>query len=183
MLSQAKARPDSLKVSFRQGDVCQTGKERGFEAVVSLFHVASYQTSVARLESMIATAGAALMPGGALLFDYWYGEAVLEQGLQTRVKIVERSPFRLTRIAQPTHDAENAQVLVKYILFCEDTVLSTIKRVEETHLLRYWFAHEIESALRANGLEPIGHYAWLSNDKAAAHSWAAYSVARKPSLK
>jgi len=180
MIDRAKARlSHSLRVSFRQGDVCRAGGERDFDAVISLFHVASYQTSTSRLESMIATARAALKPGGILLFDYWYGEAVLAQGVQTRVKVIERPPLRLTRIAQPAHDEANALVEVKYTLFCEDMVLSTIKRVEETHLLRYWFPLEVDSSLRASGLDPVGHYAWLSNDKPDRHNWAAYSVARK----
>jgi SAM-dependent methyltransferase len=180
MIDRAKARlSNSLRVSFRQGDVCLASGERDFDAVISLFHVASYQTSTSRLESMIATARAALKPGGILLFDYWYGEAVLAQGVQTRVKVIERPPLRLTRIAQPVHDEANALVEVKYTLFCEDMVLSAIKRVEETHRLRYWLPLEIDSSLRASGLDPVGHYAWLSNDKPDPHNWAAYSVARK----
>ena len=47
---------------------------------------------------------AALKPGGILFFDYWYGGAVLAQGVETRVKVIERKPLRLTRIAQSDHD-------------------------------------------------------------------------------
>ena len=170
------------KVQFRFGDVCDAGPERDFDAVVSLFHVASYQISRGHLEAMLATANAALKPGGILLFDYWYGGAVLAQGVETRVKVVERPPLRVTRIAQSEHDETEATVRVNYTLFCEDTASATIKRVDEVHRLHYWFPFEIESALRATGFDPIGHYAWLSNQPPVSTNWAAYSVARKRSV-
>ena len=44
----------------RQGDVSEIGPEREFDAAVSLFHVASYQTSPAKLKGMLANADAAL---------------------------------------------------------------------------------------------------------------------------
>jgi SAM-dependent methyltransferase len=181
MVSRAEARlsRDELAVRFRQGDACQAGPERDFDAVVSLFHVASYQTSRTKLESLFATAHAALKPGGILLFDYWYGGAVLSQGVETRVKVFERAPLRVTRIAQSDHDEATAVVQVNYTLFCEDMTLSTIKRVDEIHRLRYWFPFEIEAALSATGFDPIGHYAWLSTEPPNSKTWAAYSMARK----
>jgi SAM-dependent methyltransferase len=184
MVRRAEARlaTDAQAVRFRQGDACQAGPERDFDAVVSLFHVASYQTSRTKLERMLATAHTALKGGGILLFDYWYGGAVLAQGLETRVKVVERAPLRVTRIARSDHDETNAKVQVNYTLFCEDTSLKTIKRVDEIHQLRYWFPSAIESSLRATGFCPIGHYAWMSTEPPTSKTWAAYSVARKRSV-
>jgi SAM-dependent methyltransferase len=184
MIWKANARlsNDTQSVRFRQGDACQAGPERDFDAVVSLFHVASYQTSRAKLESLFVTAHTALKPNGILLFDYWYGGAVLAQGVETRIKVIERPPLRVTRIAQPDHDEADAIVQVNYTLFCEDSVRSIIKRVDEVHRLRYWFPFEIEASLRATGFEPIGHFAWLSNEQPHSKTWAAYSVARRISV-
>lgn len=181
MVGKAKSRAaqSGLPVRFRQGDACETGPERNFDAVVALFHVASYQRDPARLEALFRTAHAALKPGGVFLFDYWYGGAVLAQGVETRVKVIERKPLRLTRIAQSDNDEANATVFVNYTLFCEDMDQSTIRRVDETHHMRYWFPFEIEASLRACGFEPDGHYAWLSDDVPNSKTWAAYSIARK----
>ncbi|MFL5238547.1 MAG: class I SAM-dependent DNA methyltransferase [Rhizomicrobium sp.] len=181
MIRRADARRSNAagRVQFRRGDVCATGPERDFDAAVSLFHVASYQTSRAKLQSMLGNANAALKPGGIMLFDYWYGSAVLAQGVETRVKIVERAPLRVTRIAQPYHNESDASVQVNYTMFCEDTARSSIRRVDEIHQLRYWFPFEIEVLLSATGFEPIGHYAWLSTNPPDSRNWAAYSVARK----
>ena len=184
MIRKAKARlaNDKQSVRFRQGDACQAGAERDFDAVVSLFHVTSYQTSRTKLESLFTTAHNALTPNGILLFDYWYGGAVLAQGVETRVKVVDRPPLRVTRIARSDHDEADAIVQVNYTLFCEDSARSTIKRVDEVHRLRYRFPFEIEASLRATGFKPIGHYAWFSNEPPHSKTWAAYSVARKISV-
>jgi SAM-dependent methyltransferase len=181
MVRRAEARlsKDDQTVHFRRGDVCEAGPERDFDVVVSLFHVASYQTTRLRLEQMLVNANTALKPGGILLFDYWYGDAVLTQGVETRVKIAERAPLRVTRIAQSVHNETDATVQVNYTLFCEDTVRSTIQRVDEAHHLRYWFPFEIEASLRATGFDPVGQYAWLSTEPPVSRTWAAYSVARK----
>jgi SAM-dependent methyltransferase len=181
MIARAKARAveAGFTISFRQGDACDTGSERDFDAVVSLFHVASYQHDRKRLEAFFRTAHAALKPGGIFLFDYWYGGAVLAQGVETRVKVIERKPLRLTRIAQSEHDEPNSTVLVNYTLFCEDTDQSTIRRVDEAHRMRYWFPFEIDAALSASGFHPEGTYAWLSSDPPSSKEWGVYSIARK----
>jgi len=181
MIRRAEIRlaADPQQVTFRRGDVCDSGPERDFDAVVSLFHVASYQLNTSRLAAMLANAGIALKPGGILLFDYWYGDAVRAQGVETRVKTVERSPLRVTRIAQSDHDETKSRVRVNYTLFCEDTSQSAIHRIDEQHRLRYWFPVEIESLLASAGFDTIGHYAWLSTEPPDSREWSAYSVARK----
>jgi SAM-dependent methyltransferase len=181
MIARAKARAEQagLAVLFRQGNACETGPERDCDAVVSLFHVASYQNDRDSLQGLFRTAHAALKPGGVFFFDYWYGGAVLAQGVETRVKVIEQKQLRLTRIAQSDHDEPNAIVLVNYTLFCEDLEQATIRRVEETHRMRYWFPFEIDAALRACGFQPAGHAAWLSDDPPSSKTWAAYSIARK----
>lgn len=173
------ANPTQLQIHFRQGDVRKSGPERDFDAVISLFHVASYQTSQTDLEAMLATAQAALKPKGIFLFDYWYGGAVLAQGVETRIKTVQRFPLRVTRIAQSVHNEDDAQVQVNYTLFCEDIDRLSIQRIDETHTLRYWFPFEIESSLRKTGFDRINHYAWMTTTPPGTRVWAAYSVARK----
>jgi hypothetical protein len=130
----------------------------------------------------LKTAHAALKADGILLFDYWYGGAVLAQGVETRVKVIERGPLRVTRIAQSDHDEAQAIVQVNYTLFCEDKNTPRIQRVDESHRMRYWFPFEIAASLKATGFEPVGHYAWPSTELPNASTWAAYSVARKLAL-
>ncbi len=177
--ANARAAQAGLKIPFRQGDACEAGAELGFDAVVSLFHVASYQNDHDQLEALFRTAHSALKPGGIFFFDYWYGGAVLAQGVETRIKVIEKTPLRLTRIAQSEHDELKATVSVNYTLFCEDTERSTIRRVDEIHRMRYWFPFEVEASLRNSGFAPEGSHAWLSGAAPNTKDWAAYSIARK----
>ena len=180
--ANALASKAGAPLSFRIGDACEAGPERDFDAVVSLFHVASYQTSQGELEAVLKTAHAALKPNGILLFDYWYGGAVLAQGVETRVKVIERDPLRVTRIAQSEHNEAQAVVRVNFTLFCEDRRGPSIERVDESHHMRYWFPFEIAASLKATGFEPVGHYAWPSTELPNLSTWGAYSIARKVAL-
>ena len=167
----------AARVSFRKGDVRSFTPPGAFDAVTALFHVASYQTTPADLSQMMATARLALRPGGIFLFDYWYGAAVLAQGVETRVKSVEGEGIRATRIAQSTHEEADAIVRVNYTLFCEDLVGNSIRRIDELHVMRYWFPFEVEALLVNNGFSGVCHFAWLTVDPPTSKTWAAYTVA------
>ena len=73
------ALPAELSGRFRgmQGDASNFVSPEKVGAVVSLFHVASYQTSNDALLGYFRSARSALEPGGLFLFDFWYGPAVL----------------------------------------------------------------------------------------------------------
>ena len=50
--------------------------ERKFNAVISLFHVVSYQVSNDELESVFFNAASLLDSDGIFVFDFWYSPAV-----------------------------------------------------------------------------------------------------------
>ena len=51
--------------------------KRGYDVVVALFHVISYLPDNSDLEAAFARIREHMKPGGILIFDYWYGPAVL----------------------------------------------------------------------------------------------------------
>src|SRR5262249_40567820 len=80
MIAQARARtPSDLhhRVAFETGDVRTLRLGRRFDAVVALFHVASYQTTNEDLAAMLATVREHLAPAGVFVCDFWYGPGVL----------------------------------------------------------------------------------------------------------
>lgn len=94
----------------QQGDICTaqlTG--RTFDAVLSLFHVVSYQVKNQAVEAVFARAAEHLQPGGLFIFDVWYSPALYAQRPEVRVKRMADSTVEITRIAEPvTHPNENA---------------------------------------------------------------------------
>lgn len=166
------------RLELQLGDVRTARLNTSVEAVISLFHVFSYQLTAEDLQAALATAYAHLSPGGLLLFDYWYGPAVLSQGVDVRVKRVERNGYRLTRIAEPVLDAGANAVTVNYDVWYEEPQGTTL-HISESHQMRYWFEPELEYFLRNAGFQHCETVGWMSDDRPSRSTFAAMTVARK----
>lgn len=184
MLARAAARRSgpaadvAARLAFGAGDVRAVRTGDHYDAVISLFHVMSYQATNADLQAAFATAAAHLQPGGLFLFDFWYGPAVLDQRPETRVKRLEDDAIRVTRIAEPVlHDAEGA-VDVNYTVFIEDKAGGGVRQVHETHRMRYLFLPEL-ALLRGGLFTEVATLAWLSEDRPSSASWSGFQVLAK----
>lgn len=181
MLKRATARKAALpaeiaaRLSFGPGDARSVRTGNPCDAVIALFHVASYQTSNADLQAMFATAAAHLRPGGLFLFDFWYGPAVLAEQPEVRVKRLADERIDVTRIAEPVmHPSENV-VDVNYTVFIGDKASGAMEQVRETHRMRYLFLPELE-LLRGAAFEERANLAWMSAEAPSERSWAAVQV-------
>jgi len=83
-----RSRPSSIgdRLRFSVGDVRDFDTGEQYDAVLSLFHVVSYQNANDDVLAMFRNAAAHLKPGGVFVFDYWYGPAVLTDRPAVRVK-------------------------------------------------------------------------------------------------
>lgn len=176
MIQQANARkPSELtdKLVFEVGDVRTIGIGKKFDVVISLFHVASYQTTNDDLRAMFQTAAAHLKPGGIFLFDCWYGPAVLTDRPVVRVKRLQGSGFDVLRIAEPVmHPNENV-VDVNYTVQVTTHANSQIENIHETHRMRYLFKPELEVLLSAVGLNMLIAQEWMSGSGLSMDTWQA----------
>ena len=80
MIEVARSRSSKTfnsKIKFAVSDVRSVRLNSKFDSVISLFHVASYQTSNFDILSMFETASTHLKSNGIFIFDCWYGPAVL----------------------------------------------------------------------------------------------------------
>jgi predicted TPR repeat methyltransferase len=142
MLARAAARVAGLppvlarRLSFGQGDVrfVRTGKT--YDAVISLFHVISYQTTEADLKAAFDTAAEHLAPGGIFLFDFWYGPAVMAQKPENRLKRLEDDEIRVTRVARPVMRKEENVVEVNYSVSIDVKASGKTQEVRESHAMR-----------------------------------------------
>lgn len=183
MLARAETRRRGLpidvaeRVTFSQGDVRSIRLAKRYDAVVSLFHVMSYQTSDDDLDSALSTAAAHLVPGGVLMFDFWYGPAVLTQKPEVRVKRLAENGIEVTRIAEPVLRTTDNVVDVHYEIWITNRH-GGVERVNETHNMRYWFVPEIILHLDRAGFECCAIEAWLSDQPPSVDSWAACATTR-----
>lgn len=170
----------SAKLRFDHGDARTFRTARTFDAVVSVFHVMSYQTTNADLAAAFATARAHLAPGGIFIFDCWYGPAVLTDRPVVRARSIEDETVAVTRIAEPVMHAEDNIVDVNYHVFLRDKQTAETSELRETHRMRYLFSPEIRMFLHDAGFEQVYAAEWLTGSALSYATWNACFVARVP---
>jgi SAM-dependent methyltransferase len=185
MLAEAETRRGRLpaelggRLAFAQGDLRTYRDSRAFDAVLSLFHVFSYQTTNADLQAAFATAAVHLQRGSLLAFDFWYGPAVLHQRPEVRVRRLEDEHIKVLRIAESTLHANANRVDVRFTVFVEDKQTGQREELRETHPMRYLFLPEIDVFLERAGFERVKAMEWMKEAPLGEHSWSGFVVARK----
>ncbi len=181
MLEKAEERlrllPPELEVKFTLGDVRTVRVEQKFDAVLSLFHVISYQVTNEDLQAAFRTAKAHLQPGGVFIFDCWYGPTVLSDPPAVRVKRLSDESISVTRVAEPVMYPNDNLVDVNYHIFIKNTQ-GEIAEVQETHKMRYLFKPEIDAIAAQNEFEVLKFGEWMTNKAAGFDTWGVYFVVK-----
>lgn len=183
MVAQAQTRLDGLpsdvgrRLKFLQGDVRSVRLGQVHDAVISLFHVASYQTTNAELMAMFDTAAAHLETGGVFVFDCWYGPAVLTDRPAVRIRRLSDDQFDVLRIAEPVMYPNDNVVDVNYTVLMTDRRTGEVETTKETHRMRYLFVPELVLMLGSTGFDLVECLQWMGGGLGFG-SWAATFVAR-----
>lgn len=166
------------QIDFSVADIRTYEPSKKYDAVISLFHVMSYQNSNEDILAAFQSARKALNKGGTFLFDVWYGSGVLSDKPEVRVKEVEDNKYKLIRIARPVmHDKTNV-VDVCYEVLVIDKESNETKTIREVHNMRYFFRPEIEYFLQETGFELVDSLDCQTLDKTNFDSWTSYFVAK-----
>jgi len=154
MLQRARAKADTSParagLRFERGDIADFRSPDGFDVVLMLFAVIGYQVGDEALRAALDTARRHLRPGGLLIFDCWYGPAVLTQRPGERVKQLDHETGRLVRVARSELDVNRQLCTVHYDLTWTPAGGSA-RQVHEQHLMRFFFPAEIELLLERGG--------------------------------
>lgn len=165
--------------SCQQGDITTTQLSRRFNAVLSLFHVVSYQTTNPAVQAVFANAAHHLDPGGLFLFDVWYSPAVAAQRPETRVKRLHTADLAITRIAEPTLHTNANRVDVHYTVLAEHTDTGVLDTFTETHPMRHFSLPELDLFAQAAGFERLTAEEWLTGAPPSEATWGVCLVLRK----
>lgn len=166
-------------VDLEVGDARSARLGTRFDAVVSLFHVLSYQLTEADCIAFMRTAAAHLDPGGLFLADFWYGPGVLRLRPEEREKILEEGDCLVERKATPTLDTTRDQVAVRYDIRLKLRASGRESAFSEEHRMRYWFLPELRHLAGEANLKPLADGAWLKTDAPTEGDWAAWMLFRK----
>lgn len=164
-------------IIFEEGDVRTLKLDRKFDAVISLFHVASYQTTNQDIAAMLHTASKHLNSGGIFIFDFWYGPAVLTDRPSIRVKRMENEVVSITRIAEPIMHPNENLVDVNYTVSIFNKDSGVTQSIQESHSVRYFFAPELSLMLEIAGFEISSMFEWMSGRQPGFDTWATTIVA------
>lgn len=180
MIGIAKQNAENLKehISFSVADIRTYKEKNQYDAVISLFHVMSYQTDNNDILAAFQSARNALNIGGIFIFDVWYGPGVLSDKPAVRIKEVQDDNYRLIRIARPVMDDKRNAVDVCYEVLVTNKKTNETKTIEEVHHMRYFFQPELEFYLKELGFELIDNLDCTTLDKTSYDSWTSYFVAR-----
>ena len=184
MLESAETRRAELdedlaaRLRFVHGDARSVRLGQKFDAVVSLFHVMSYQTTNEDLAAAFDTAREHVRHGGIFLFDCWYGPAVLRQWPTVTEKHLKDDLIDVTRKAEPEVYPNENVVDVNYTVHVTDKLSGDTETLRETHRMRYLFTPEVEAALNRAGMELIDSKGWMTDEAPGFGTWGACFVAR-----
>jgi len=165
-------------VSFKQGDLCSVDLGRKFDATLMMFAVLGYQLENADVLASLRTARKHLRPGGVLIFDFWYGAAVLHQGPSQRVKVIPIPDGQILRMASGELDTSRHLCVVRYRLWKFAANRLEAER-QEAHYVRYFFPLELELLLDWSGFKllRLGAFDEIDRDPDET-TWNALAVAR-----
>lgn len=176
-LAEARKAPEGTKApTFETADLRSFRAGHRFDAVVSLFHVMSYQVTNEDLRAAMVTAAAHLEPGGVFVFDCWYGPGVLADPPATRTRTLSGNGVSIIRTAYPTHHPDTHRVDVRFEIEVRGD--KSHERLDELHPMRYFFANEILAFLEDAGLQPLVASAWLADTPPDEFSWYACFAAK-----
>lgn len=162
------------------GDLREVRLGRTFNAVVSLFHVISYQTTDDDLRAAFSTAAEHLKKGGLFLFDVWHGPAVLATEPSIRRKEAAKGRYRVSRVAYPERHVTANTVKVVYSLDCEDTESGERAQFREEHVMRYLFPEEVDQLGSQAGFALVSTEEFLTGRPPSEETWGvAYLLKKK----
>lgn len=162
-----------------QGDIRTIQLNKTFDAVLSLFHVISYQITNASLNAVFTRAREHLKPGGLFIFDFWYSPAVYSQQPSVRIKRMGDDQVEIVRLAEPVIYPNQNRVDVSYTIFSRDLVGGGLETNNETHSMRHFSLPEIDLLAATNGFQLIGAEEFLTGKPADENTWGVCVILKK----
>jgi SAM-dependent methyltransferase len=158
MLDAARQKLSNQRLSgqtvFYEGDIRSFRVEQSFDASLMMFAVLGYQLENRDVLAALRTARRHVESGGILIFDVWYGPAVLREGPSDRVKSIATDEGQILRLASGQVDVQRHLCKVSYHLWRMEGD-RTRGQTEETHLMRFFFPLELNLFLECSSFAPI----------------------------
>ena len=159
-----------------QGDARTVRLGKQFDAVVSLFHVMSYQNTEEDALAVMETARSHLKPDGLFFFDFWHGPGVLRDVPTRRERVLEDDVTHIRRVAEPELRVNDNVVVVNYTVSIRDLKSDRTTELHESHSMRYWFLPELRFLAKQAGFLVVDAGGWPTEQAPILDDWNAWML-------
>ena len=180
MLARAreKAAVAGVRLELHRSDLRNFELNSTFDVALMMFAVLGYQNTNAAVRSTLDRARNHLVDRGLLIFDVWYGPAVLLTGPEKRSRRYERDGMTIVRESDAVLDV-NSNLCEVEIRMWEARNGEMEPITQESHRMRYFFGPELELFLTTSGFELVKLSAFPDIDQPpAADTWNVLGIAR-----
>lgn len=173
-----KAEECGVAVQLHRADLRDACVPGPFDAALMMFAVLGYQTENEDVIRSLQTARRHLRTGGVLIFDVWYGPAVLAQRPGERVRAIRENGRTILRTSSSTLDTLHHQCLVHFRLW-DLNGSSDPPEITEDHRMRFFFPEELRLFLQTTGFRlcRLGDFLAPENDPTEA-TWNIVAIAQ-----
>lgn len=182
MIGIAKKKNSKMgaKIKFFRKDIRKFNLGRKFGAAIAMFGVFCYLPENKDLFSTLRAIDKHLKKGALLIFDCWFGPAVVVQKPREEVKVLKMEDgSRVIKKVKPRLDILSQTVDLKYNLsrFEGNKVLDSCL---ETHKIRFFFPQEIKCFLEKEGFRLLKICPPMQLDRSPTEKdWGITVIARK----
>lgn len=178
-VARAKSQPVGNPVDWVRQDLRSLDLGRSFDACGAFFAVLSFQLENDEMAQTLANLRRHLAPDGLLLGDVWYGPAVLTEGPENRLKVLEAGGHRVLKYATPGLDTFRHTNVVHQHVVVMDRESKVVAEFEEQQEVRFWFPQELHAFLERAGFEVLSLFAYPDDSRTPTSSdWDLGFVAR-----
>jgi SAM-dependent methyltransferase len=179
MLDVARAKKGAREnPELLQADIRAVHLGRTVDAALLMFAVLGYLTEDADVLAALATARRHLRPGGLLVFDSWYGPAVLHERPETRFARIPLEHGELLRAVTPQLNQDRQLCRIRYELWQLEGG-RVREAAEEEHEMRFFFRNELRLLLSSAGFSLVRLSAFPEIDSEPSETtWNIVAVAR-----
>lgn len=177
-LARDKAMAAGLEIEWIKGDIRDVQLPGQFDAGLFMFSVLGLLQTNHDVMAAFQNARKHIRSAGLILFDVWYGPAVLTIKPSDSTKIMPKPDGKMIRIGTSKLDSRHHLCEVRFNLWnlVGDRVTS---ETEEVQTVRYYFPMELELILNQTGFSLLSLTSFPTLDRPADETtWNAFGVAR-----
>jgi SAM-dependent methyltransferase len=182
-IAREKASKSGVNVKFNVMDLRKLQLNKKFDACICMFAVIDYLTDNKELLKALSNIRDHLKVDSLLVFDFWYGPAVLTTFPTPRIKIIEEEGLRVIRFANPHLDSLHhiCEVDYNFMAIKENSIIYEGK---EKHIVRFYFPEEIRHYLEESGFQPLRLCSFLNlNAEPSEKTWNVTAIAQAIEIK